>query len=67
MREYFEENLNFNKSVIFLMKFIVLSFVLCLFISCSQERSQSIELPTKYPDTPTSGSAYEATEELYKK
>ena len=40
---------------------------LFLLIGCSEPNYESRELPTKYPDTPTSGSAYDVTEELYKK
>ena len=42
---------------------------LSLFIltSCSKPDYESRELPTKYPDTATSGAAYDVTEELYKK
>lgn len=47
------------------MKKLVLILPLVLLISCSEQKYESRELPTKYPDTPTSGSAYDATEELY--
>jgi len=47
-------------------KFILL-LPLFLLVSCSESTYESRELPTKYPDTPTSGAAYDATEELYKK
>lgn len=49
------------------MKKIILILPLFLLISCSESNYESRELPTKYPDTPTSGSAYDITEELYKK
>jgi len=49
------------------MKKFILIIPLFLLISCSQKTYESRELPTKYPDTPTSGAAYDATEELYKK
>lgn len=48
------------------MKFLLI-LPLFLLISCSEPKYKSRELPTNYPDTPTSGSAYDATEELYKK
>jgi len=46
-----------------------LIFILSLILlgGCTENNYQSRELPTKYPDTPTSGSAYDVTEELYKK
>jgi len=49
------------------MKKLILILPLFLLISCSESSQESRELPTKYPDTPTSGSAYDVTEELYKK
>ena len=49
------------------MKRYLLLLSLFLLASCSEPNYESRELPTKYPDTPTSGSAYDATEELYKK
>jgi len=48
------------------MKLLFLILLLGL-ASCSERKYESRELPTKYPDTPTSGSAYDITEELYKK
>jgi len=47
------------------MKLLFLS--LFLLTSCSDSNFKSRELPTKYPETPTSGAAYDATEELYNK
>jgi len=38
-----------------------------LLISCSEPNTDSRELPTKYPETPTMGSADDVTKELYKK
>lgn len=47
------------------MRKLVLILPLLFLISCSEPNLATRELPTKYPDTPTSGSAYDATEELY--
>ena len=47
------------------MKKLILILPLLFLISCSEPNVESRELPTKYPDTPTSGSAYDVTEELY--
>lgn len=47
------------------MRRLILILPLFLLISCSEPNYESRELPTKYPDTPTSGSAYDATKELY--
>jgi len=49
------------------VKKLILVLPLKLLVSCSEPTYQSIELPSKYPDTPTSGAAYDVTEELYKK
>lgn len=49
------------------MKKLILILPLFLLISCSEQKYESRELPTKYPDTPTMGSAFDATEELNKK
>jgi hypothetical protein len=49
------------------VKRLILILPLFLLIGCSEPNYESRELPTKYPDTPTSGSAYDITEELYKK
>lgn len=49
------------------MKKLILIFPLFLLISCAEKKYQSRELDTKYPDTPTSGAAYDFTEEIYKK
>ena len=38
-----------------------------LLIGCSEPNLDSRELPTKYPETPTMGSADDVTKELYKK
>jgi hypothetical protein len=47
------------------MKKLILILPLLFLISCSEPKYESRELPTKYPETPTSGSAYDVTEELY--
>lgn len=49
------------------MRKLVLLLPLLFLTSCFEPNYESRELPTKYPDTPTSGAAYDATEELYKK
>jgi hypothetical protein len=49
------------------MKKLVLIFPLFLLISCSEQNLDTRELPTKYPETPTMGSADDVTKELYKK
>lgn len=49
------------------MRLLLLILPVFLLVSCSEPNYESRELPTKYPDTATSGSAYDATEELYKK
>jgi hypothetical protein len=46
---------------------LVLLLPLLFLISCSEPNYESRELPTKYPETPTSGAVYDITEELYKK
>jgi len=38
-----------------------------MLISCSDDNYQSRELPTKYSESATMGSAEDATKELYKK
>jgi hypothetical protein len=38
-----------------------------LLIGCLEPNIDSRELPTKYPETPTMGSADDVTKELYKK
>jgi hypothetical protein len=48
------------------MKKLILIFPLLL-IGCSEPNLNSRELPTKYPETPTMGSADDVTKELYKK
>lgn len=48
-------------------KAIIILPLLVILNSCSNKNYESRELPTKYPDTPTSGAAYDITEELYKK
>jgi len=48
------------------MKLLVI-LPLFLLISCSENNYESRELPTKYPNTVTMGSAVDATEELKKK
>ena len=47
------------------MKKLVLVLPLLLLISCSEPKLDSRELPTKYPETPTMGSADDVTKELY--
>lgn len=47
------------------MSKLVLILPLFFLVSCSEPNLDSRELPTKYPETPTSGSAYDATEALY--
>lgn len=47
------------------MSKLVLILPLLFLVSCSEPNLNSRELPTKYPETPTSGSAYDATEALY--
>jgi len=49
------------------MKKLILILPLLLLISCSKPNFDSRELPTKYPETPTMGSADDVTKELYKK
>ena len=49
------------------MKKLVLILPLFLLVSCSEPDINSRELPTKYPETPTMGSADDVTKELYKK
>jgi len=49
------------------MKKLILILPLILLISCSESKYESRELPTKYPDSATMGSADDATKELYKK
>lgn len=38
-----------------------------LFAACSEPTYESRELPTKYPESATMGSATDATEEIYKR
>ena len=49
------------------MKKLVLILPLFLLVSCSESNYESRELPTKYPESATMGSAADATKELYKK
>ena len=49
------------------MKKFILILHLFLLVSCSEPNLDSRELPTKYPETPTMGSAEDVTKELYKK
>jgi len=49
------------------MKKLILILPLFLLISCSQQNIDTRELPTKYPETPTMGSADDVSKELYKK
>jgi hypothetical protein len=46
---------------------LILILPLFLLISCSEPNLDSRELPTKYPETPTMGSAGDASRELYNK
>lgn len=46
---------------------ILLILMLLFLNSCSENNYESRELPTKYPDSATMGSASDATEEIYKK
>jgi len=49
------------------MKKLLLILPLFLLISCSEPNTNSRELPTKYPETPTMGSAEDVSKELYNK
>jgi len=49
------------------MRKLVLILPLFLLISCSEQKYDSRELPTKYSDSATMGSADDVTKELYKK
>jgi PBP1b-binding outer membrane lipoprotein LpoB len=50
------------------MKKLVLILPLLFILNgCSEQSYESRELPTKYPETPTMGSADDVTKELYKK
>jgi len=49
------------------MNKLILILPLFLLISCSEQNTDTRELPTKYPETPTMGSADDITKELYKK
>jgi hypothetical protein len=49
------------------VKKYILFLPLFLLISCSEQNFDSRELPTKYPETPTMGSADDVSKELYKK
>ena len=49
------------------MKKLLLILPLFLLISCSEPNLDSRELPTKYPETPTMGSAHDVSRELYNK
>jgi hypothetical protein len=46
---------------------ILLVLILIFLSGCSDNYNESRELPTKYPETPTMGSAEDATKEIYKK
>jgi hypothetical protein len=50
-----------------IMKKLILIFPLFLLIGCSEPNFDSRELPTKYPEAPTMGSADDVSKELYKK
>ena len=49
------------------MKKLILILPLLFLFSCSEPNYESRELPTKYPETATMGSADDVTKELYKK
>lgn len=49
------------------MKKFILILPLFLLASCSEQKYESRELPTKYPESATMGSASDATKEIYKK
>jgi len=49
------------------VKKLILILPLFLLISCSEQNFDSRELPTKYTETPTMGSADDVSKELYKK
>ena len=49
------------------MKKLLLILPLFLLVSCSEQTYESRELPTKYPETATMGSADDVSKELYKK
>lgn len=49
------------------MNKLILLLPLFLLVSCSEPTYESRELPTKYPESATMGSASDATEEIYKK
>ena len=49
------------------MKKLLLILPLFLLISCSEQNFESRELPTKYPETPTMGSADDISKEIYNK
>lgn len=49
------------------MKNLIFILPLFLLISCSEENYESRELPTKYSDSATMGSAEDVTKELYKR
>jgi len=49
------------------VKKYLLLLPLFLLVSCSEQNFDSRELPTKYPEIPTMGSADDVSKELYKK
>ena len=49
------------------MRKLILVLPLLFLISCSEQKYDSRELPTKYSDSATMGSADDVTKELYKK
>ena len=49
------------------MKIFLILALSFIFISCSEHKYESRELPTKYSDSATMGSADDITKELYKK
>jgi len=48
-------------------KLLLILPLLFILNGCSEPNLESKELPTKYPETPTMGSADDVTKELYKK
>lgn len=53
-------------SVIRYMRYLLILIVVVL-AGCSENTYESRELPTKYPESATMGSADDVTKELYKK
>jgi hypothetical protein len=53
------------KKLLLILPLLILP--LFLLVSCSEQNFESRELPTKYPETATMGSAEDVSKELYKK